>query len=211
MKILIVDDHALIREGIAIMIKRIEPQSELWQANSCTEALEIAATQAIDFVFLDLNLPDQPGFVALELFKERHALMPVVVVSAQEDRTTVLKALELGAKAFVPKSADSERMRNAIEVLLDGRVYLPESILGSDAPPHAAPGAPGNWSLTERQKEVLALIIMGLPNKLIARRLNIVESTVKIHVSAILRELKVASRTQALIAVAKYGIKLPML
>ncbi len=214
MKILIVDDHALIREGIAIMIKRIQPQSELWQANSCASALEIAATEAIDFVFLDLNLPDQPGFVALELFKERHALMPVVVVSAQEDRNTVLKALELGAKAFVPKSADSERMRSAIEALLDGRVYLPESILGTEALPHAAAGtaeASGNWSLTERQKEVLALIIMGLPNKLIARRLNIVESTVKIHVSAILRELKVASRTQALIAVARYGIKLPML
>lgn len=215
MKILIIDDHALIREGIALMIKRIQPQAELWLANSCAAALEIADSQAIDFIFLDLNLPDQPGFVALELFREKHASTPVVIVSAQEDRATVLKALELGAKAFVPKSADSMRMHEALDILLDGRIYLPESILGGDTYANGAGSAPvagnGHWSLTERQKEVLALIILGLPNKLIARRLNIVESTVKIHVSAILRELKVASRTQALIAVAKYGIKLPMM
>lgn len=210
MRILIIDDHALIREGIALMIKRIQPQAQLWQANTCASGLEIAAAQAIDFVFLDLNLPDQPGFVALEMFKEKYASTPVVIVSAQEDRNTVLKALELGAKAFVPKSADSARLHGAIEALLDGRIYLPESITGADAFPASAGNVSSAWALTERQKEVLALIIMGLPNKLIARRLNIVESTVKIHVSAILRELKVASRTQALIAVAKYGIRLPM-
>ena len=168
------------------------------------------AAAGLDGVLLDLNLPDQPGFVALESFREKYASTPVVVVSAQEDRATVLKALELGAKAFVPKSADSARLHGAIEALLDGRISLPESITGNDAFPAPASNAPCEWALTERQKEVLALILMGLPNKLIARRLNIVESTVKIHVSAILRELKVASRTQALIAVAKYGIKLPM-
>lgn len=210
MRILIIDDHALIREGIALMIKRIQPQAELWLANSCASGLEITAAQMIDFIFLDLNLPDQPGFVALEMFREKYASTPVVVVSAQEDRATVLKALELGAKAFVPKSADSARLHGAIEALLDGRIYLPESITGADAFPASAGNTSGAWALTERQKEVLALILMGLPNKLIARRLNIVESTVKIHVSAILRELKVASRTQALIAVARYGIRLPM-
>lgn len=212
MNILIIDDHALIREGISLMIKRIRPDAALWQACSCAEGLRLAASQEFDFVFLDLQLPDGSGLSALEQFRKDHALMPVIVISAQEDRATVMQALECGAKAFVPKSTDAARMQNAIVMLLDGRVYLPDCVLGADAAARALPTQlSASWSLTERQKEVLALIIMGLPNKLIARRLNIVESTVKIHVSAILRELKVASRTQAIIAVAKYGIKLPVL
>jgi DNA-binding NarL/FixJ family response regulator len=209
MNVLIVDDHPLIREGIAMMVKAIQPDAGVWVANSCASGIEVAARQAIDLTFLDLQLPDQPGFVALECFRECHALMSIVVISAQEDRATVMHALELGAKAFIPKSADSARMRCAVEALLDGQVYLPESVLGP-GPRGAEHEGAEEWHLTERQQEVLALLIKGLSNKMIARKLNIVESTVKIHVSAILRELKVATRTQALVTVARHGVRLPL-
>lgn len=214
MNVLIVDDHALIREGIGRMVKALQPDAEIRLASSYGSGMDAISRERIDFVFLDIQLPDQSGFVAIKEFRELNNMMSIVVVSALEDRGTVMRALELGAKAFVPKSADVEKMRGAFETLLDGRVYLPESVLGADLPgPQGSAGRGGTaekLSLTERQKDVLSLLIMGLSNKMIARRLSIMESTVKIHVSAILKELKVTSRTQALIAAARHGIKLPL-
>lgn len=214
MNVLIIDDHALIREGIAMMVKSIRPEAGVWLANTASAGAEIASRQPIDFAFLDLQLPDASGFDTLQSMKRRNEMMSVVVVSAQEDRPTVLRALEMGAKAFVPKSANSAEIRNVVQNLLDGKVCLPDSVLAPEAgsaagPAHAPPDEP-EWNLTERQKEVLALLVLGLSNKMIARKLDIVESTVKIHVSAILREMKVATRTQALLEVARRGISLPM-
>jgi DNA-binding NarL/FixJ family response regulator len=202
MNILVVDDHALIREGMVGMIRSLAPEARVEQADRCESALEMARGGHYDLILLDLQLPDRPGFVALEHCRTEHPETAVVVVSGQEDRETVMRALDLGAKSFIPKSTDVARLREALSVVLAGGVYLPESI--------GAPGAaaPMPWPLTPRQVEVLALVVAGLPNKLIARRLDIAESTVKIHVSVILRELKVTSRTQALIAVAKAGVRL---
>jgi DNA-binding NarL/FixJ family response regulator len=204
MNILIVDDHPLIREGMSMMIRSVAPDAEIVQANTCQGGLDAAASQRFDMALLDLQLPDKPGFVALEQLKREQPELPIVVVSGIEDRATVMRALDAGAKAFVPKSADATKTQIALEALLSGRVYLPESLVNGNG----AAETP-RVTLTERQMEVLALLVAGLPNKLIARRLNIVESTVKIHVSAILRELRVTSRTQALITVAKLGIALP--
>lgn len=213
MKFLVVDDHALVQEGLASIIHSLEPGAEVFVANSCGMAMQLAEEEQFDFAFLDLQLPDKPGFFALEQFKEHYPLTSVVVVSAQEDKATVFRAVESGAKAFVPKSSDTQKMRAALKTLIDGRIYLPECLIEDlPLPGHTSrtrEAASKEWNLTERQKEVLALLIAGLSNKLIARKLNIVESTVKIHVSAILRELKVATRTQAIIAVARYGIQLP--
>lgn len=214
MNVLIIDDHALIREGIAMMVKSIRPEAGVWLADTASAGAEIASRQNIDFAFLDLQLPDGSGFDALQSMKRRNEMMSVVVVSAQEDRPTVLRALEMGAKAFVPKSANSAEIRNVVQNLFDGKVCLPDSVLDPDAGACAGAAQPRftepEWNLTERQKEVLALLVLGLSNKMIARKLDIVESTVKIHVSAILREMKVATRTQALLEVARRGISLPM-
>ena len=209
MKILIIDDHALVREGVALVLRSLRPDSIIVQADTCQAGIDAARRESFDMVLLDLQLPDMPGFVALERFRSEHQSLPVVVVSGLEDRDTVMRTLDLGAKAFVPKSADSSKVRQALEALLDGRVYLPDSVLaaGSAGPAQAVRPA-SDWNLTDRQREVLALVVAGLSNKLIARRLDIAESTVKIHVSAILRELRVTSRTQALIAVARSGIRL---
>lgn len=211
MRILIIDDHELVREGIGVIIRSIDPQAEIGFAESCQSGIDKANQGNWNLFLLDLNLPDQPGFVALERFRRDHPEVPVVVISGQEDRATVLRALDHGAKAFLPKSAQSSRIRTAIEALLAGRVFLPESVLGETfSPPRSGQTqALGKQvGLTERQREVLSLVVAGLPNKLIARRLDIAESTVKLHVSAIFRELRVSSRTQAIVEVARSGMVL---
>lgn len=213
MKILIVDDHALVREGVGVLLRDLDPRAIVVHAASSSEGLALAADGPFALALVDLQLPDQPGFAFIEALRAAHPEIPVVVVSAREDRDSVMHALDLGAKAFIPKSADVERVRKGLATVLGGRVYLPEGLLlGPDGPavPNGGSGALP-WDLTDRQLEVLSLVVEGLPNKLIARRLDIAESTVKIHVSAILRELRVASRTQALLAVARTGIHLPKL
>lgn len=213
MRILIVDDHALVREGVGVLLRDLDPRAIVVHAASCSEGLALAADGSFALALVDLQLPDQPGFAFIEALRAAHPEIPVVVVSARDDRDSVMHALDLGAKAFIPKSADVERIRKGLATVLAGRVYLPDGLLlGPEAPtvPNGD-GGTSRWDLTDRQLEVLSLIVEGLPNKLIARRLNIAESTVKIHVSAILRELRVASRTQALLAVARAGINLPKL
>jgi DNA-binding NarL/FixJ family response regulator len=207
MRILVIDDHALVRDGISAMVRAIRADATVAEADSCRGGIEAARQGPWDVVFLDLNLPDQPGFVALEQFRRLYPESPVVVISGQEDRQTVLRALDGGAKAFLPKSANIGRMRAALTEILAGRPYLPDSVLLEPGTSPAAKEAPP-IDLSPREREVLGLLLAGLPNKLIARRLDIAESTVKIHVSAILRSLKVTSRTQAIIEVTKRGITL---
>ena len=207
MRILVIDDHALVRDGISAMVKTIRADATVVEADSCRAGLEAARLGPWFVVFLDLNLPDQPGFVALEQFRRLYPELPVVVISGQEDRQTVLRALDGGARAFLPKSANIARMRAALGDILAGRPYLPDSVLIDTALPGGAAATTADpVDLSPRERDVLSLLLAGLPNKLIARRLNIAESTVKIHISAILRELKVTSRTQAIIEVTRRGI-----
>ncbi|WP_334190152.1 response regulator transcription factor [Noviherbaspirillum sp.] len=213
MNVLIIDDHTLIREGIAMMVKSMRPEAGVWLARSAAAGVEIADREHIDFTFLDLQLPDESGFVTLERMKRQHEQMSVVVVSANENRSTVIRALEMGATAFVPKSSNSARIKCVVQDLLDGKVSVPDSALAPDNArgDSAHDGtAEDEWNFTDRQREVLALLVLGMSNKMIARKLDIVESTVKIHVSAILRAMKVATRTQAVLEVARRGIVLPL-
>ena len=207
MNILIVDDHALVGEGIGLIIQTIRPGARVVHAATCQAGLAEARSQPFDLALLDLNLPDMSGFVALERLRQERPELPVVAISGREDRATVLRSLDLGAKAFIPKSADTTRFRRAIEAVFQGKIFLPESVTAMPPPAGVKGAESSGWDLTDRQREVLSLLLTGLPNKLIARRLDIAESTVKIHVSAILRELKVTSRTQALIAAARADIK----
>ncbi len=209
MRILIVDDHALIREGMSLMIRAVRPEAEIVHASSCKGGLDAAQAGHFDLALLDLQLPDQPGFVALETLRREQPELPIAVISGVEDRATVIRALDAGAKAFVPKSADATKTQAAVDALLSGRVYLPESLTENSSSAGTRGEPCEDWNLTERQLEVLSLLVAGLSNKLIARRLGIAESTVKIHVSAVLRAFRVTSRTQALIMVARSGIRLP--
>ncbi len=221
MKVLIVDDHPLVRDALREHLRRLEDGAEIFEARTGAEVLGLAGQHPdADLVLLDLNLPDIHGFSALTALRERHPAIPVVVLSANQDQGTVLKALDHGAMGFIPKTAGTEVMLNALRLVLSGGVYLPTDVLASRLSPSGAPGTPpqrrigdavqtpADLGLTERQAQVLALMVQGKPNKLICRELGLAESTIKIHITAILRALNVANRTQAVIAVSRLGLQL---
>jgi DNA-binding NarL/FixJ family response regulator len=214
-KILVVDDHPLVREGLRhVLIQLCEPLAFLEAANAREALIAASEHSDIDLALLDLNLPDMDGFRALAALREGFPAVPVVVLSAYNDRETVLKAIDAGAMGFIGKSSGSQVMVNALRLVLSGGVYLPpEALTHPEAQVTPWDGKTGvsaaDLGLTDRQREVLALLVHGKANKLICRELGLAEGTVKIHVSAILRALNVTNRTQAVLAVARLGLKLP--
>lgn len=219
MKILVIDDHALIRQAMAGVLKKLRRDVVLLEAPNYAEAMaRLAANADIELVLLDLTLPDSDGFDVLAELRERYPESAVVVLSAERDAEKVRRALDFGARGYIPKSAKADVIINALRLVMSGGVYIPPEILagGLTAPPQvhyaaadnpmASPEAAG---LTERQINVLALIMQGKNNKNICRALNLAEPTVKNHVTAILRVLKVSSRTEAVITVNKLGWKVP--
>ena len=215
MKILLIDDHTLFREGMRLVLSQLEPGCDIVEASTCRAAIEVANTSDdFDVVLLDLNLPDMGGFEALSILREEHPHMPVVVLSASDDRATVLEALDRGAMGFIPKSSSSQVMMGALRLVLAKGVYLPLALLNSTAPmtatagttPAAKPVKATDLGLTERQMDVLGLMVQGKPNKLICRELGLAEGTVKTHVTAVLRTLNVSNRTQAVLEVGRLGL-----
>jgi DNA-binding NarL/FixJ family response regulator len=225
MKVLIVDDHPLIREALTRVLTSIAPQAVVLEAVEPRLALDLIEREPdLDLVLLDLALPGMHGMTALQSMREKHPAISVVVVSASADRESVKQALDHGAMGFIPKSSSNEVMQSALRLVLAGGVYLPLEILGrSDAAAiapwpaqsaaHAqlnvAPMTAAQIGLTERQAQILALMMKGESNKMICRELHVAESTVKNQITAILKTLNVTSRTQAVLEVAKLGLVLP--
>ena len=221
MKILVVDDHPLIRAAVRNVLTQIETDVAVHEAQNCPAALALVdAHPDFTLVLLDLHLPGMGGLDALSILRERYPEIPVVVLSAANDRDSVLQALDRGAMGFIPKSSSNDVMVSALRLVLAGGIYLPPEVLAASsvgtahaASPPAFPTArpttaPADLGLTERQAQVLALMVQGKPNKLICRELGLAESTVKIHITAILKTLKVSNRTQAVIAAGRLGLKL---
>jgi DNA-binding NarL/FixJ family response regulator len=217
-KILVVDDHPLIREAMRAVLQQLDPDNEVLEAGDCEEALAIAGREPeLALVLLDIRLPGISGLDGLEVLRERHPSVPVVVLSASEDRNEVMRALDSGAMGFIPKSQSSRVMVGALRLVLAGGVYLPAEVMSqSGAAPAMRQGASvydakaqaAGIGLTPRQSEVLSLLVQGKPNKVICRDLNLAEGTVKIHVAAILKALNVTNRTQAVVAVSRLGLRL---
>jgi DNA-binding NarL/FixJ family response regulator len=219
-KILVVDDHPLIREALRQVLKVLDSQIELLEAADCSEGMaQATANPDLTLVLLDLSLPGQGGIDALPAFRERFPAVPVVVLSATDTPDMVMRAIDSGAMGFIPKTSSNQVLINALRLVLSGGVYLPLEMLRRGASADAAPPPPATQvvksprdiGLTARQGEVLALMLQGKPNKLICRDLNLAEGTVKIHVTAILKALGVANRTQAVIEVGRLGMKLEAL
>lgn len=217
LRVLIVDDHPLMRGGVVRQLAESEESPGVEQAGCLADALRVLATSArIDLVLLDLNLPDTVGTSGVESLRQRFPRVPVMVLSASHDRATIDRCLRAGASGFLPKSATGERLGTAVRAVAGGGVYVPRDADGT--PARAAWGAPSSGplrgevrdlGLTDRQSDVLKLILRGLPNKLIGRQLQLAEGTVKVHVSAVLRALGVRNRTQAVLAATRLGLKLP--
>lgn len=215
MKILVVDDHPLVREAMAQLVGQLRGTVEVLQAQDCHSALATArAHPDLDLVLLDLHLPGLQGIPALRRFRSEHPTAPVVVVSAFRDRETVTEVMSHGAVGFIPKSSGRATIVNALRLVLAGSVYVPpEAALRQDpADEPLAPGMKGRVSsaaeigLTPRQGQVLALVMKGRANKEICRDLGLAERTVKAHLTAVLNTLKATSRTQAVIAANRLGL-----
>ncbi|MDP1648368.1 MAG: response regulator transcription factor [Rubrivivax sp.] len=240
MKVLLVDDHPLILAALQAVIHSIGSDVTVTGVDSAAGArATLREDPDHDLVLLDLALGDADGFDVLAEFRSSYPAVPVVVVSASDRASDVIRAIDLGAMGFVPKRSSNGELHEALRMVMSGSMYVPPSMLGLDfaaagrsagdtvpdvmrpaAPSPAVAGAPllgaaarpephqkqrsiDDVGLTPRQAEVLSLLLQGLPNKLIARQLNLSVETVKDHVAAVLRALNVSSRTQAVLAVSQ--------
>jgi DNA-binding NarL/FixJ family response regulator len=218
MQFLIVDDHVLIRESLRGVLAELRPEASIVEAADARETMRlVAADPELALILLDLNLPDRNGFEVLTELRERYPTIPVVVLSGHHDRANVVRALDLGALGFIAKTAQRAVLVNAISLVLSGGIYIPPEILVRQPPPASTrPGgiadagnkprtSPRDLGLTERQVEVLALMMQGKSNKAVGRALDLAEPTVRNHVSAVLKALNVTNRTEAVLAVVELG------
>jgi DNA-binding NarL/FixJ family response regulator len=236
MKVLLVDDHPLILAALQSVIQGLGDDVTVVGVDNADAARAALQTDAdYDLVLLDLALGDVDGFDVLTEFRSTYPALPVVVVSASDRASDVIRAIDLGAMGFVPKRSSNAALFDALRMVMSGALYVPPNMLGlefhgpaptgdtvpsvmrpagdsqSGAPlgerarpePHQEVSPLSKVGLTPRQSEVLALLLQGLPNKLIARELNLSVETVKDHVAAVLRALGVSSRTQAVLAVSQ--------
>ncbi len=232
MRFLIIDDHPMMRDAVAASLLTVDPTFDVVGVSSLEEGLAVLRKDdGVDLLFLDLNLPGVQGLQALEQLRLQHPGLPIVVVSGTVTPEEAIAAIDLGAMGFIPKTANREIFLGAFELVARGGVYVPPTVLGAlrrDSRPvvpqpqaemAVAAAEAGHGAaepaeeifdpdfLSERQREVLGLLVKGLPNKLIARRLDIAESTVKLHVGALLRVLGVSNRTHAVIEASRLGLR----
>lgn len=209
MKVLLIDDHPLILSALQSVIGGLVDELSMASAASARAARErLAEDEPFDLVLLDLHLGDADGFDLLAEFRAAHPALPIVVLSASDRHGDVMRALDLGAMGFVPKRASTTLLADALQRVLAGEIYMPPQTLRSaasvgEAAPQQAVEAALLRSLTPRQREVMALLMEGKSNKLIARALGLSVETVKDHVAALLRALNVSTRTQAVLAIGQ--------
>jgi DNA-binding NarL/FixJ family response regulator len=227
MKVLLIDDHPLILDALRSVIQGMGDDVTVVSASSARQAREtLQADPDFDLVLLDLTLGDADGFDVLAEFRANYPAVPVVVVSASDRHSDVIRAVDAGAMGFVPKRASTEILHEALKMVMGGGIFVPPMSLGltrldseidgdtvpsvlrivreeAEQEPPSQQVALESLGLTPRQSEVMGLLLQGKPNKLIARELNLSVETVKDHVAAVLRALHVNSRTQAVLAVSQ--------
>ena len=200
-RVLIVDDHPLVRDGLRSVIAVSFDNCEIFEAASMDEAVATLEKQDnFDLILLDLNIPDVRRLDGLKLLRDRFPILPVVMVSGAFDRAIVQEALAAGAAGFIPKSLKRSAIVDALHRVVSGEIYLPEA-MGESVAPTAEEDEIARRidSLTPQQKTVLMHLVRGRLNKQIAHDLGVSMTTIKAHVSAILQKLGVLSRTQAVI------------
>lgn len=214
LKLLVIEDHALVREGLVRLLAQVGDGVVVRERADFESALTVLeGDDEVDLILLDLALPGVDGFVGLDILRRRFPTVPVVVLSAFDDQPTVRRVMHLGASGFIPKSFSGQEVLDALRRVLAGDIFHPPGTHNGarldDAiplPPSGTGISPGEVGLTDRQAQVLLLMVRGYSNRDIAERLGLSEGTVKIHATAIFKALGVGGRTQALVAVTRYGI-----
>lgn len=214
MRVLIADDHPIFRISLAELLKVVDDDVSIVEASDYQEALDKAKKEKnIDLVLLDLRMPGMSPFEGLrELITERPDV-PVVIVSAVDNRADALKAIDIGATGYIPKTVSSEEFENLLRRVLDGQVAMPrrllervqtETVASSEGIGEGSPKERID-RLTRRQQQVLGFLAHGKSNMQIAQDLGLSEKTVRLHVSAILKTLNLSNRTQAALLAARGG------
>ncbi len=208
MKILLADDHPLFRDGVRHVLSQLSQHVEILDAPDFPGVFRIATEHPdLDLALVDLYMPGMPGHQGVAAFRQQFPEIPLVVLTASESSQDMQKVMTAGALGYILKSYPAPLMLEALRSVLGGGMFLPEApaLTGDES----ARSAGEQISLTTRQREVLALLAEGKPNKLIARALDLTEGTVKIHVAAIFRALEVSNRTEAVIAARRLGLAMP--
>ena len=218
LKILVADDHHLVREGLKLTLLQIDPHMQVLEAGTLAEAVDAyQADPDIDLVLLDLHMPGAAGLSGLDAFLLQCPAARLVIVSGTYDTKTVQAALQKGALGFIPKLSGKQIFLSALRFILDGGIYMPpepfisaNSAQEGDSPSRATAlitAKAAARGLTNRQIDVLRELLEGHSNKQICRNLNLAMGTVKAHVAAVLAALSVSTRTEAIAAADRLGLR----
>ncbi len=206
MNILIVDDHELFRFGLHQLLKSQSNCENVFEAKSSAEALSTLSEKSseIQYIFLDLTLPDSDGCDSINKIKDLYPNIPIVIISAHANKRLAEEALRIGVRGYIPKTAHNQEVCDAVKQIVNGEIFVHKSVQSK----HVLSGSVSkdNVSLTQRQTEILQLIDQGHTNYQIAQQLEISENTVRAHASSILNVLKAANRTEACFLARRLGL-----
>jgi DNA-binding NarL/FixJ family response regulator len=218
-KVLMVDDHALFRDGMRYVLQQLADEVEVIDSGNFADGMKQAASNPdLDLALLDLNMPGSEGVKSILAFHESNPSIPLVVVSGSDQREDIEKVMEYGAMGFISKMSSSKLMLSALRMVMDGGVYLPPQLLQQAMVGLDQGGATldrrsdrtNKNGLTTRQMQTLQLLSEGLSNKEISQRMNLAEGTVKIHTAAVYQALRVNSRLEAVSAARRLGFLPPL-
>ncbi len=214
MQFLIADDHSIVTMALEMLLKDYDGQDNtVFTANNKDDALALAQEygETADLMILDLSMPGVEGTSLMEAIVAAQPTLKILVMSGLSDQQSIIKVLQMGAAGFIPKSLDAELLTSAIRFVLAGGVYIPVKLLTQAQKTGLLTATPekstqeGTVRLTDRQKDVLALLAKGAPIKRICKELDLSEGTVKTYVTAIYRAFGASNRTEALIAARRHG------
>jgi DNA-binding NarL/FixJ family response regulator len=203
LRIVIADDHALVRGGLALLIEMASPGAEVLQANNHTQVMAfLEENESVDLLLLDLMMPGMQGEIDIKAISQARPEIPIIIVSVKEDMDSIRSSLAAGAMGYIPKTSSPDVTVSAIQLVLAGGVYVPPHVLSLDKSDSNGASedknkTDNNFGLTHRQIEVLNFIAAGKSNQAIAGELGLTTGTIKMHVSAIFKRLNVSSRTEA--------------
>jgi DNA-binding NarL/FixJ family response regulator len=215
MEILIADDHPLVRSAIQNVIQKLDDDIQIFEATNFIETmLMVEDNPSLNLLLLDLDMPGMDWFEALSLLRTNYTKLPIIILSASQNPSDVSHALSLNVQGYIPKTLEPNVMVQALRIVLAGGQYVPPYLMNTNTHQPVeisdkrteTPNKNSEFVLTKRQKDVLRLIMDGKSNKETARILNLSDSTVKVHVAAILRTLNVHSRTQAVLVAERSNI-----
>lgn len=209
MKVLITDEQSLFRDGLSLRLKQINPNIAIIQASNLIEMQKLLTENIdTDIVLLDIDLAELNATEIITKIKSIAPNTKIVAISSSEEIRNIKKILSLGVKGYITKKSDSNILSGALKLILDGGTYLPPTLLENQNAYNNGDKTTGflKKNLTNRQSQVLDLIAQGKSNKQIAYDMGVSEATVKLHINALLRSLKVNNRTQAVITAQKLGL-----